>query len=101
MEQIATLAKKVASKGRDLFSSKKSGNDYVNVPKEDENFTEDDYEFGGKGYMLDEENVNQDGGEDIAKNNDVDTKLKTSSLQASWNIGNLITGNMLILFNLI
>jgi len=92
MELVVTATKKAIAKGKDLLGSRNSGKDYVNVPKEEENLTQEDYEFGGKGYMLDEENVNQDGGEDDTKNDDFNRKQKTSSLQASWNIGNLITG---------
>lgn len=74
---------------------------YSHVPKEDESFTEEDYEFGGKAYMIgvdnddktegeaNEKEVEKEEGEEIDIN---DKKGKTSSLQAAWNISNLIQG---------
>lgn len=93
MERFRSAVSKIVTKSGELFGSNNcSGKDYVNVPKEEQELTKEDYEFGGEGYMLDTEKAGEDGGEDEGKDREVDKKQKTSSLQASWNIGNLIQG---------
>ncbi|XP_031571770.1 vesicular inhibitory amino acid transporter-like, partial [Actinia tenebrosa] len=74
---------------------------YSHVPKEEESFTEEDFEFGGKAYTLgvdnddktEEQTNEKEGAKEEREEIDINEKKgKTSSLQAAWNISNLIQG---------
>ncbi|KAK3737756.1 hypothetical protein QZH41_017210 [Actinostola sp. cb2023] len=100
MEKVDGILHKFLAKSAGIFSTKSSSKeDYVNVPKEEveEDCSDEVYELGGKACMSGEETTGEDEmgeckwtqSENIE---DVDKKQKTSSLQAAWNISNLIQG---------
>lgn len=104
MDKLTSILRAVLPKS---LTKQQKDAQYSHVPKEEESFTEEDYEFGGKAYMLGEDNDDKKEGEtneqeDAKKEpEDIDIndkKGKTSSLQAAWNISNLIQGKCIFNF---
>ena len=97
MEKIYGVLQRYVAK----FRKQSSHGQYVNVPKDDQS-TEDDCEFGGQACTADDDEkhpgekvgTGSEGNtsENTEEKHDVDVKLKSSSLQAAWNISNLIQG---------